>query len=292
MTKIAYINEPNWNKKTRILIDKIVEIVEKYDSEGYRMTLRQLYYQLVSRDILPNEQKQYAKLSRILTEARMCGLVDREFIEDRIRVPKFPNQFDDIEDAMRTITNVYRLDRWNDQENYVEVWVEKDALSGVLEPITRKYHVHLLVNRGYSSASAMHDSSIRFKEAAEGGKNCVLLYFGDHDPSGEDMVRDIDDRLKGFECDVEVIKVALTMAQIEQYNPPPNPAKLSDPRASEYNATHGDQSWELDALPPDVLVKLVETEIKKVLDQEKYDEVIEQEDTDKDKMNTFGEDES
>lgn len=140
MTKIAYIDQPNWNSKTKLLLDKITEIVEKYDSEGYRMTLRQLYYQLVSRDILPNEQKQYAKLSRILTEARMCGLVDWDFIEDRIRVPKFPNQFNDIDDAMRTITNVYRLDlerQGNYQVETVKPHMPRSTITKVLNAYSK-----------------------------------------------------------------------------------------------------------------------------------------------------------
>lgn len=286
--KAAYIQEPRWTQRTRELLTKIVEIVEDYQSQGYRMTLRQLYYQLVSKDIIPNQQKEYAKLSRILTEARMAGLVDWDFIEDRIRVPKFVNEFDDIDDAMNTITSVYRLQRWNDQENYVEVWVEKDALSGVLEPITEEYHVRLLVNRGYSSASAMHDSALRIRNATKQGKTCTILYFGDHDPSGEDMVRDIEDRLQGFGCDLTIKKVALTMKQIERYNPPPNPAKMSDPRATEYVNKHGDESWELDALPPNVLVSLVRSELNKLIDMERYKEIIEQENQDKAKMKRFG----
>ena len=222
MAKIQYVVEKRWAKSTRELLYKVIEIVDEYTEQGYRMTLRQLYYQLVSRDIIPNQQREYAKLSRILTEARMAGLVDWDFIEDRIRIPKFPNQFDSVDDAM------------------------------------------------------------------EQNKNCVILYFGDHDPSGEDMVRDIQDRLSTFGCEVEVRKVALTMEQVEEYHPPPNPAKLSDPRAEGYIAEHGDESWELDALPPDVLISLVRENLDEFLDKEKYDSVVEQEDSDKTKMKRFG----
>jgi len=292
MTKIAYREPKRWTGEVRKLLDKIIEIVEDYQNQGYTMTLRQLYYQLVSRDIIPNQQRQYAKLSRILTDARMEGLVDWEFIEDRIRVPKFPNQFDNIADAMNTITQVYRLDRWEGQDNYVEVWVEKDALSGVLEPITRKYHVHLLVNRGYSSVSAMHDSAQRIRQQEDQGKTAYVIYMGDHDPSGEDMVRDIQDRLNGFGCNAEVEKIALTMAQIRQYNPPPNPVKMTDTRAEGYRQEHGDESWELDALPPNVLVKLLTDRLDELIDQDKYDAIVRQEKLDKRKMETFGQEES
>ncbi len=104
----------------------------------------------------------------------------------------------------------YSSDRWAGQEYYVEVWVEKDALSGVLNPISRKYHVHLVVNKGYSSASAMYDAKDRFIEAMNDGKKCVILYFGDLDPSGEDMVRDINNRLTIMGAEITVKKLALT----------------------------------------------------------------------------------
>lgn len=252
------------------------------------MTLRQLYYQLVSKDIIPNRQNEYAKISRVLTDARMAGMVDWDFIEDRGRVPKFPNQFDDINDAMRTINNAYRLDRWKGQNNYAEVIIEKDALSGVLEPVTREYHVHLVVNKGYSSATAMHELALRLREQKEYDKNCTIFYFGDHDPSGEQMVEDMNNRLLGFGCDVEVEKVALTMDQIEQYNPPANPVKISDSRSDSYIASHGDKSWELDALPPNVLVELVRGKLDGVLDRDAFDAVIKKEDEDKKKMERFG----
>ena len=288
--KTQYIEKKKWTKAVLELLQKIIVIVEDYQRQGYRMTLRQLYYQLVSKEIIPNRQREYSKLSRILTEARMCGLIDWDFIEDRIRVPKFPNQFDDISDAMNTITQVYRLDRWNGQKNYVEVWVEKDALSGVLNPVTHKYHIHLLVNRGYSSASAMHDSALRIGEQAV-EKNCIILYFGDHDPSGEDMVRDIRDRMQTFGCNVIVKKVALTIMQVKQYHLPPNPAKLSDPRSGKYIDEYGNESWELDALPPDVLVKMVENEIMNTLNWSMMKKIIEQENVDKKRMKKFGNEE-
>lgn len=275
------------NASNRARLAQITEIVEDYQSQGYKMTLRQLYYQLVSRDIVPNRQQEYAKLSRMLTDARMTGLVDWDFIEDRIRVPKMPSEFDGVPDLIEAAISSYRKERWADQENYVEVWVEKDALSGVLSPVTREYHVRLLVNRGYSSASAMHDAALRIRRANEDGKTCTILYLGDHDPSGNDMVRDIEDRLRTFGCDVTTDKIALTMEQIQQYNPPPNPAKMSDPRAADYIAEHGDESWELDALPPNVLDELLRNSLDELIDQNAYDEIIEQEDKDKRALRRF-----
>jgi hypothetical protein len=286
--KNAYRNPRNMRGNTQLLLEEILKVVTSYQSQGYTLTLRQLYYQLVVQNIFANLQKNYAKLSDLLGEARMTGLCDWDVIEDRIRVPRFPNEWADIEAAMETLIAVYRRQRWIDQDRYVEVWVEKDALSGVLEPITRDFHVHLLVNLGYSSISAMHDSALRFRDQERHDKECHLLYFGDHDPSGEDMVRDIIHRLEEFRTNVDVQKIALTIDQVEEYKLPPNPAKTTDPRSRGYIETHGDQSWELDALPPATLNELLTNALEELLDRDKYDAQIELEETDKEEMATFG----
>jgi hypothetical protein len=171
------------------------------------------------------------------------------------------------------------------------VWVEKDALSGVLKRVTQPYHVHLIVNRGYSSASAMYDSYKRFESAAEDGKDLHILYLGDHDPSGLDMIRDIRDRLLEFGVELKVTPIALTTAQVRQYNPPPNPAKFSDPRAKDYVRDFGRTSWEVDALKPEVLHKLVENAIKNLIDLDKYREILEKEDEDKDRISEYADQE-
>lgn len=279
--KQAYLEPKNWHGKKQVVFEQIKKIVEEFQSQGYKMTLRQLYYQLVSRDIIANDQKEYAKLSTLLTEARMYGLIDWNFIEDRIRVPKINSEWDGIEDIVQSAIASYRLPRWNGQENYIEVWVEKDALSGVLLPITEKYHVNLMVNRGYSSASAMHDSALRFIRKEKQGKKTFILYLGDHDPSGMDMVRDIQERMEIFRSDVEVKRIALNMEQIETFNPPPNPAKITDPRADKYIAEFGSTSWELDALSPKDLNKLLDSEIQKLLDIEMYNQICRQEEKQK-----------
>jgi hypothetical protein len=279
MTKISYTLSKNFRKDTLLLLEKIVVMADDYERKGYRMTLRQLFYQLVSHDILPNDQKKYKKLSTIIKDARMAGLIDWDVIEDRIRIPTMPSEFEDISHLVKAAISSYRRDRWENQEYYVEVWVEKDALSGVLEPVTRKYHVHLLVNRGYSSTSALHESVLRIKEQQD--KECVILYLGDHDPSGKNMITDIKNRLEQFQCDATVRDVALTMEQIKQYNLPPNPAKKSDPRSDKYIKRHGNLSWELDALTPEVLNQLVSSNIEEFLDMDEYQKIINQEEEEK-----------
>ncbi len=282
LTKIDYTNT-SIHASTRSLLDKIIPIIKDYEERGYRMTVRQLYYQLVSRNIVTNEISSYQKTSKVLTTGRMHGLIDWNMIVDRIRVPIMPSQFYTLGLFIHAVKRSYRRHRWDDQENYVEVMVEKEALVGILGPITDKYHVSLLVNKGYASASAMHDVAIRMQQHSD-EKRCYILYMGDHDPSGIDMVRDIRDRLETFGQKPTIQRIALTEEQIKQYDPPPNPAKKSDPRSKGYYEKYGDSSWELDALDPQVLASILEDNIKKYLDEEKYNAVIQKEDQEKDAL--------
>lgn len=280
-------------------LEIINSIISEYQKDGYILTLRQLYYQLVSRDVIPNKKTEYAKLSILLKEGRMAGIVDWAAIEDRLRVPKSPASFDSPEDILQAAIGQYALPRQKGQDTYMEVWVEKDALSGVLSRVTSKYHVPIMVNRGYSSASAMFDSYQRFKSASKYRNQQVkVIYLGDFDPSGVDMIRDIDDRISefisgdddyadksGFRFSIE--SIALTRKQIKFYNPPPNPAKITDPRAKDYIAKYGPTSWEVDALPPDVLNKLLDEAIRNHMQEDLYDEIVGREDADKQRLRSL-----
>lgn len=184
------------SKTNKQRLVQINEIIERYAAQGYRLTLRQLYYQLVSQALIPNKTAEYAKLSRLLVNGRMAGEVDWDSIEDRLRVPKIPYWATGITSAINDTIDQYRLNRMEGQDSYIEVWVEKDALSNVLYRVTSEYHIKLMINRGYSSCTAMHDAYERFDYHADAMP--YILYLGDHDPSGLDMVRDIRDRLEGF----------------------------------------------------------------------------------------------
>lgn len=275
------------NNKEQLKI--INSIIEEYAEEGYTLTLRQLYYQLVSRDIIQNKDTEYAKLSTLLVKGRMAGIVDWEAIEDRVRVPYLPYWVHGISDAISDTISQYRLDRQEGQNVYIELWVEKDALSGVLKRITEHYHINLMVNRGYSSCSAMHDAYKRLKNQEAKGKETYILYLGDHDPSGLDMIRDIKERLEEFGVSPEVRQIGLTMEQIEEFSPPPNPAKIKDPRAKEYIEKYGGTSWEVDALNPKTLHKLVRENVEELIDMDLFNDKIRQEEKDKEKLESFGE---
>ncbi len=250
-------------------------IINDYLKAGLRLTLRQLYYQFVSHHGMVNHIRSYKNLGRLISDARLAGYVDWRAIEDRGRVPDVPSEWDSIEELVDAAITQFRLPRWKGQDNYVELWVEKEALAGVLEPVAYRNHITLMANKGYSSQSAMYESAQRFLQHPD--QDAVILYLGDLDPSGEDMVRDVEDRLNTFGVSLRVQKIALNMDQVEEYDPPPNPAKLTDSRAGKYVDKFGDSSWEVDALPPRELVRLIEDEIKELVDVSLMDEIIEEE---------------
>lgn len=283
MSKQAF-KTTRFSDDRRAVIATANEIIGEYQSQGYRLTLRQLYYQFVSRDIIPNTERSYKNLGTAISDGRLAGLIDWDAIEDRVRVPRSPSAWANLADLVDSALAAYRLPRWEGQENYVELWVEKDALAGVLEPIANEFHVTLMVNRGYSSQSAMYEAGKRFDRAARQHDRLTLVYLGDHDPSGEDMVRDVADRLQMFGATLNVQKLALTMDQVEQYDPPPNPAKMTDSRAAKYVERHGASSWEVDALRPDVLNRMITDTLENLVDRALMDKIIAQEDADKSEL--------
>lgn len=262
-------------------------IIEDYLAQGLRLTLRQLYYQLVTMNEIPNQERAYKNLGKLVSDARLQGLVDWDAIEDRVRIPRTPQEFENLGELVDVAKRAYRLPRWRGQPEYIELWVEKDALSGVLAPLATEYHVTLMVNRGYSSQSAMYGSAKRFD--AQDAQLCTVLYLGDHDPSGEDMVRDVADRLQilARASAIEVEKIALTWEQVQHYDPPPNPTKLTDSRAEGYIAQYGDECWEVDALRPDVLAAIVRDAIEGHLDKPLMDKVKARERADKAQLERF-----
>ncbi len=277
--------------KSEQMIAVCNSIVDRYQAQGLRLTLRQLYYQLVVINAVPNTDRAYDNLGALVSDARLAGRIDWDAIEDRIRMPRTPLEFLDPQHRLEAAIANYRLDRWAGQEYYVELWVEKDALAGVLQPIASAHHITLMVNRGYSSQTAMHDAYERFGDASGEGKGSVLLYLGDHDPSGEDMVRDINDRLNYlFGGSVRVEKLAITPLQVARYNPPANPAKMTDSRAAAFVERYGSSSYEVDALPPDVLTEIINAAVLNYVDDAALQEVLAQERRDKDLLREAGRD--
>jgi hypothetical protein len=252
MPKICYIERRFSTDKLDIIV-KANEIIEEYEALGFTLTLRQLYYQFVARDLIPNTFQSYKRLGDIINEGRLAGLIDWTAIEDRTRNVQIPLAFEDVAHRLESAAHNFALDKWRGQEFRPEVWIEKDALVGVIEGICDEMNVAYFSCRGYTSQSEMWGAAMRYKKQHRAtGQMPVLIHLGDHDPSGIDMSRDIAARIALFMGidKFPVQRIALNMDQVEHYGPPPNPAKITDSRCAGYIRNYGEESWELDALEP------------------------------------------
>lgn len=277
MPKICY-EEKNFRQDSLDKINIINSIVDEYQNAGYELTLRQLYYQLVARDYIPNNQRSYKNIGNLINDGRLAGLIDWYSIVDRTRfVRKLPH-WNSPDEIIESCANQFHTDWWEIQSNYVEVWVEKDALIDIVHQACRKFDVPCFSCRGYVSQSEMWNASQRLAgKMLYDNKDVTVIHLGDHDPSGIDMTRDITERLNLFLEPEGVLhkfagvkRIALSMEQIERYAPPPNPAKITDTRAYNYIKKYGYESWELDALEPKILTELIQNEILGYLDTDEF----------------------
>lgn len=279
MPKFQYVNI-KFQSKSLDLIELVNSVIDEYAAQGYELTLRQVYYQLVARGYIPNNERSYKNLGNLINDGRLAGLIDWYAIVDRTRNIKRNAHWEDPQSVIESAKYSYMLDRWQHQPNYVEVWVEKDALIGIVSQICRKLDVPHFSCRGYTSQSEMWAAAQRFINQ-DHRESRTIIHLGDHDPSGIDMTRDIRERLALFGADVDVKRVALTMEQIERFSPPPNPTKLTDARASGYISEYGHECWELDALEPKIITSLIRNEVTALMDSDLFDEVERKEQTDK-----------
>lgn len=226
-----------------------------------------------------------------MNDGRLAGLIDWSMLEDRTRNVKSISHWDSPEQIIRAVANQYAIDKWDTQDIRPEVWIEKDALVGVVERICNELDVSYFSCRGYTSQSEMWGAAQRFIKHAKNGQTTHVIHLGDHDPSGIDMSRDIEDRIRmfmrhhiGTAGKFEFTRIALNMDQVQQYEPPPNPAKSTDSRFQGYMDTHGDESWELDALEPQVLSDLIRAKVDELRDDHLYSEQQEREDLEKEQL--------
>lgn len=276
MPKIVYI-EKRFATQTEEIISSAEGIIEQYLAQGFSLTLRQLYYQFVARGLLPNTEQSYTKLGNIISDARRAGRIDWDAIEDRTRFLRRLSSWNSPQSILESAKDSYHRDLWATQDVRFEVWIEKDALVGVIEGVCNENDIPFFSCRGYVSDSEMWRGAMRMRRYdSRNGQRVIVLHLGDHDPSGMDMTRDIEDRLQLFSgnANIEVRRIALTMEQIEEVQPPPNPAKMTDSRFSGYVAEYGDDSWELDALEPQYLANLIEENILAERDEEKWEEAV------------------
>lgn len=278
MPKIKYADLPILRNENHLaIVNQANRIIVEYQQQGFVLTLRQLYYQFVARDLIPNNQREYKRLGSIINDARLAGLIDWEALEDRTRNLAALSHWTGPDSIVEACSEQFRIDRWETQPRRVEVWIEKDALVGVIEGVCQRYDVPFLSCRGYTSQSEMWQAGQRLLRYRKNEQPPVILHFGDHDPSGIDMTRDIEDRLRLFMGGLDIERLALNEDQVEEYNPPPNPAKLTDSRVGAYIRRFGTDSWELDALEPAVIASLIEERIQELIEPDAWADATEAE---------------
>jgi len=303
MPKIEYIAK-NFQAASQEAIEHVENVLIDYAAQGFKLTVRQIYYQFVAHDWFPedrrwrwtgtrwvrdpegtkNAQPNYTWLGGIINDARMAGLLDWGMIVDRTRKLRKNSHWDSPAAIVQACADQYEIDKWQEQDYRPEVWIEKDALVGVIEGLCEHLDVPYFSCRGYTSQSAMWGASCRLLNYIDDGKLPIIFHLGDHDPSGIDMTRDIRERLCTFGCDLEVQRLALLMEQIEEHDPPPSPAKITDSRAQGYIAEFGSDSWELDALEPATMVSLIEDAVVNIRDESRWQESVARENEHKQRL--------
>jgi hypothetical protein len=327
--RIAYESK-RFGAEVRHTIAQATSILADYAEQGFDLTLRQLYYQFVGHDLFPDDRRwtwieatrkwvrdpegtknaepNYKWLGDIVNKGRMAGYIDWDSIVDRTRELEERPHWQSPVELVEAAVQQFRVDRRADQPRYVEVWIEKDALTGVISGACERFDVPYLSCRGYSQ-SEMWGAAQRLLKHIRDGQDVTILHLGDHDPSGIDMTRDIEDRLALFigsdyvravakdlgvkatsfsEANLEltvrealdrlhVDRVALNMDQVEQFNPPPNPAKMTDSRFQSYLDEHGNESWELDALSPATIANLISDRLDVLYDEEPWQRALDRE---------------
>lgn len=295
MSKIAYRRQrfDAWKMQ---MIGQANTIIAQFAAEGYKPTLRQVYYKFVARDLFPdtwkmsvkngklvpdangstNNMRSYKKLGEIISDGRMCGYIDWDSIDDITRGSRRNMHYDSPADMIARETSTYMIDLWEGQEFLPRVYVEKDAMKNVVAKTCGKLDIPYMSCRGYTSQSCMWEEAQVLLWQIKSGITPVILHLGDLDPSGDDMSRDIRDRIEeflahhGFSDAFKFHRLALTPDQVALYDPPPNPAKTTDSRFKKFIEKYGEDSWELDALEPKVIDTLISERVAEYRDDELF----------------------
>ncbi len=249
-------------RRSRSDMDAIKQAIHQVLAETHPATVRQTFYQLVSRGAIGKTEAEYkSTVVRLLAAMRRSGEIPFGWIADNTRWMRKPASYSSLADMLAESQRFYRRALWDDQDAYVEIWLEKDALSGVLYDVTAEFDVPLMVTRGYPSISYLYEAA---EAIAETEKPAYLYYFGDYDPSGCDITRAVESGIREFapEADIHFERLAVTREQIAAWSLPSRPTKQSDSRSEGFD---GD-SVEVDSIPPAMLRELVRSVITRHID--------------------------
>ena len=276
-TRRCYVPK-NFREDALKAIAQADKICSEYEAKGRPLTLRGLYYQHVARGLIENTDQSYSRLKNLVSDGRLAGLLSWTAIEDLGRQLKGLQTWDGPEAALEDCRASFRRRKWEDQIFWPEVWVEKQALEGVIGSICDELEVDFFACKGYNSQSEQWAAGMRFAHRIQNGQRPIVFHLGDHDPSGIDMTRDNQERLSLFAgVEIQVMRLALNRDQIDKYSPPPNPAKITDSRFESYRQEYGDESWELDALDPPTIHGLVRDAIDRIRDNDIWEKSLKRE---------------
>lgn len=288
MSKILY-ERRTFNDAAHTVITQAEAFCDQYARQGYQLTLRQLYYRFIATGAFPdsradpssgtkNTERNYKWLGDLVSKARVAGMIDWRHITDRGRETAGGDDgWDSPESMLRSAARGYTITKWDGQPEYIEIWVEKDALSQVIEQVAGRWDVTSFACKGSPSTSAMHDAALRLRDEERAGRKTTVIYLGDHDPTGIDISRDIQDRLTLFRSTAFVDRIALNWDQITD-DLPPSPVKVTDSRTNGYIDQFGTEDcWELDALEPQALDAMIDAAILTHLDMGLRQQRIDQE---------------
>lgn len=249
------------------------------------VTVRQLFYRLVTLDLCDKTEKGYKAIARIAANMRKDDELPWSYIADNTRWMRKPTSYDTMADALEEMQQYYRKNLWGDQSHYCEIWIEKEALSGVILPVTTRWDVPLMVSKGFASLSYLYEAAETFDDQATKEKQSHIFFFGDYDPSGIAIRNDIQNKIEQYTryADVHFHNVAVNPEQIQAWNLPTRPTKRTDTRAKDWE---GD-SVELDAIEPPRLRELVEQSITRCINHEQFEKTKEVELAEKETLETY-----
>ena len=276
MPKICYLPyRPQ--KKTRKILEQVKEIAEEYAEQDLDLTKRQVFYQFVSRGLGPNTAKFLGSLYRAIKLALLGGMIDWYHIVDRSRNLVKPSHWESPKELVEIAARTFRLDRWKGQEYRPEIWVEKDALVGVIEEVCEELDVPYFACNGDPSDTEVWAAAQRCRYWGVEGYQPIVFSLVDHDPRGNNMTKNLTYKMDLFQSGAEVKRLALNLDQVEYHNLLPNPVKETDNLYEEYCEEFGPECWELDALPTDVLVELIREAVEGIRDEKTWKKVIRKE---------------
>jgi len=284
--KVLPVYEASPIKRKRRSKEQVADFLQRIKrilaEQVYGITIRHLFYLLESAKVIEKTEAAYKNLISHLSKWRKAGEIDYDEFVDGTRYWSGPTLYDDAEAALRECVQSYRRNLWSSQPFYVEIWCEKDAIRSILLRAAEPFGVPVFAAIGFSSLTALHSAAKTFRRAARAGKRAVVLYFGDHDPSGlSGQATAVKALREQHGVEVEFRRLGVTPEQIVELGLPTRPAKKTDSRAKRWEG----ECVEVDAMSSEMLIKLTENAIGEMIDPWAWQQLRNVEDAERESMN-------